>query len=83
MTGEAKRPGRIRRALEGMRRAEWWRWKLWGLLVRHPRVCPANAHGALIWRSHPWWQVGVDRTCRDLGNAPSCWCGKLRREDAP
>jgi len=55
------------------------RWKLWGLVTRSRRVCPANAHGALIWRTQPLRGVFVDSTCRrDCAATGSCWCGNLR-----
>lgn len=63
----------------------WFTWKLWGLLCRNPCVCPANAHAALIWRTGNWWHVGIDRTCQDDvadSRSGTCWCGKLRRNDA-
>ena len=60
--------------------SERLRWKLWGLVTRSRRVCPANAHGALIWRTQPLRGVFVDRTCRrDCAATGSCWCGNLRR----
>jgi len=60
--------------------AERLRWKLWGLATRSRRICPANAHGALIWRTQPLRGVFVDRTCRrDCAATGSCWCGNLRR----
>lgn len=69
---------RVQRALKGMRRAEWWRWKLWGLVTRLPSVCPANAHEVIVSnapdrRRSPF----ADRACRDMANG-SCYCGKLR-----
>lgn len=55
------------------------RWKLWGLATRLRRVCPANAHGALIWRTRPLREMGVDSMCRrDCAANGACWCGKLR-----
>jgi hypothetical protein len=57
------------------------RWKLWGLVTRSRRVCPANAHGALIWRTRPLREVVVDGACRrDLAANGSCYCGNLRKE---
>ncbi len=59
--------------------AERLRWKLWGLLTRPRRVCPANAHGALIWRTRPVREIFIDRMCRtDLEANGGCWCGRLR-----
>ena len=56
------------------------RWKLWGLLTRSRRVCPANAHGAIIWRTQPLRGILVDSTCRrDCAATGSCWCGNLRK----
>lgn len=55
------------------------RWKLWGLLCRSRRVCPANAHSALIWRTRSVREIAVDDICRrDLAANGCCWCGKLR-----
>lgn len=52
-------------------------WALWGLLIRSRRVCPANAHGALIWHTRPRWAIGEDRACReDRASNGACWCGK-------
>ena len=55
------------------------RWRLWGLLCRSRRVCPSNAHSALIWRTKPLREVGIDWMCRsDCAANGACWCGKLR-----
>jgi hypothetical protein len=62
------------------------RWKLWALVTRSRRVCPASAHGAVIWRTRPLREIGVDSACRrDLAASGCCWCGNLRGEaaDAP
>jgi hypothetical protein len=60
--------------------AERLRWKLWGLLTRSRRVCPANAHSALIWRMRPAREIFVDSMCRkDCALNGACWCGNLRR----
>lgn len=57
----------------------WLGWKLWGLLTRFRRVCPANAHGAVIGHTRPLREVFVDRTCRaDCALNGACWCGNLR-----
>jgi len=57
------------------------RWKLWGLVTRSRRVCPANAHAALLWRSRPLREISVDGACRsDLAANGACWCGNLRKE---
>ena len=57
------------------------RWKLWGLVTRSRRVCPVNAHGAIIWRTRLLREVTVDGACRrDCAATGSCWCGKLREE---
>ena len=62
--------------------SERLRWKVWGLVTRSRRVCPANAHGALIWRVQPLRGVFVDSTCRrDRAATGSCWCGNLRRAE--
>jgi hypothetical protein len=54
------------------------RWKLWGLLTRSRRVCPANAHSALIWRMRPLREILVDPACRtDCAANGGCWCGNL------
>lgn len=59
------------------------RWKIWGLVIRHPRVCPANAHGAVIWRTRPLREITVDRACRQgCADNGTCWCGKLRQDRA-
>ena len=59
------------------------RWMLFGLITRSRRVCPANAHGALIWRTQPLRGIRVDSTCRkDCAANGTCWCGNLRREEA-
>lgn len=60
--------------------AERLRWKLWGLVTRSRRVCPANAHGALLWGTQPLRGILVDSTCRrDCVANGSCWCGNLRQ----
>jgi hypothetical protein len=62
------------------------RWKLWDLVTRSRRVCPANAHSAIIWRTRPLREIGVDGICRrDLAANGACWCGNLReaRDAAP
>ena len=65
-------------------RWRWLRWKVYGLALRLPNVCPANAHGALIWRTRSLREMTVDRACRsDCAANGSCWCNKLRRETAP
>lgn len=59
------------------------RWKLWGLVTRSRRVCPANAHGAIIWRNRPLREIGVDGIRRfDLALNGSCWCGNLQADRA-
>jgi hypothetical protein len=59
--------------------ALWLRWKLWALLIRSRRVCPVNAHGALIWRTRPWREMFVDRNCRiDAAENGACFCGNIR-----
>jgi hypothetical protein len=61
--------------------SEWLRWKLWGLITRLPRMCPSNAHTAIVL-THPGRNRGVfvDRACRrDCAVNSTCWCGKLRQ----
>lgn len=54
-------------------RLGWW---LWGLLTRSRRVCPVNAHSALIWRMRPVREVFEDSTCRrDRADNGRCFCG--------
>jgi hypothetical protein len=61
--------------------AERLRWKLWGFACRLPRVCPAAAVGAVVWRTRPLREMAVDDAClRDCAPGELCWCGKLRRE---
>ena len=56
-----------------------FRWMLYGLVTRSRRVCPANAHGAIIWRTQPLRGILVDSTCRrDCAANGFCWCGNLR-----
>ena len=58
-------------------------WKLWGLLTRSRRVCPANAHSAVIWRMRPLREIFVDSMCRrDCALNGACWCGNLRARTA-
>lgn len=55
------------------------RWRLWGLLIRSRRVCPANAHSAVIWRMSPLREIGINSMCRrDTEANGGCWCGKIR-----
>ena len=59
--------------------AERLRWKLWGLVTRSRRVCPANAHASIIWGFRDQGLL-VDSTCRrDCANNGACYCGNLRR----
>jgi hypothetical protein len=59
--------------------SERLRWKLWGLVTRSRRVCPANAVGAVVWRTQPLRGILVDGTCRrDCARNGACWCGNLR-----
>ena len=60
--------------------SERMRWRLWGLLTRSRRVCPANAHEAIVSRSpgrrrNPFAGRACRRSSEDRG---SCYCGKLR-----
>lgn len=57
-----------------MGRFRWW---LWSTLCRLPQVCPANAHGVLIWRTRN--DPRIDGACRcGCADNGACWCGKLR-----
>jgi hypothetical protein len=61
------------------------RWKLWGLLIRMPGVCPSNAHTAIVL-TYPGRNRNVftDQACRrDCAAIGFCWCGKLRHDAAP
>jgi hypothetical protein len=61
--------------------SEKFRWWLWALACRLPRVCPANAHTSLIL-SYPGRRRSplVDDVCRsDCAANGECWCRKLRR----
>ena len=56
------------------------RWRLWGLITRLPRVCPAHAHEAIVssipgHRRSPFADRACRRSSEDRG---SCYCGKLR-----
>lgn len=54
------------------------RWKLWDLLTRSRRVCPASAHGLLL-RGQLRSPL-VSGLCRaDCARTGSCYCGQLRR----
>jgi len=72
---------RERRSTRGRAMAERLRWKLWGLVTRLPRVCPASAHEAIVsgapgHRRSPF----AGRSCRSgLADRGSCYCGKLRQ----
>lgn len=60
--------------------AKGLRWKLYGLAVRLPRACPANAYTAIVSTS-PGRNLSpfIDEACaRDCLFNGSCWCGKLR-----
>ena len=57
-------------------------WKLWGLAVRLPGVCPANAQTVFVstYRNRSRNPL-VDDVCRrDCADNGSCWCNKLRRD---
>lgn len=64
-------------------RRERLRWWLWRLVVRHPDVCPARAHGVIVWDG---WKDGrgersirIGSSCRDdCARNSVCWCGKIR-----
>jgi hypothetical protein len=63
--------------------SERLRWKLWGLAVRLPWVCPSNAHTVFVL-SYPGRRRSpfVDEACRsDCAATGECWCGNLRREE--
>jgi hypothetical protein len=50
------------------------RWRIWTLLTRSRRICPANAHSLIIYgeRRDP----RIDSMCRrDAAANGSCWCG--------
>lgn len=54
------------------------RWKLWTLVSKLPKVCPAHAHSLIIdgYRRNPM----QDWMCRDgATRCGSCWCGKIQR----
>lgn len=54
-------------------------YRIWDLVIRHPLICPANAHGAIIWRTQPLSGMRIDSVCRrDCAANGACWCGKLR-----
>jgi hypothetical protein len=58
-------------------------WKLWGVAVRLPGVCPSNAHTVFVCTHRDRSRNPmVDRTCRrDCAYNGSCYCNKLRRDD--
>ena len=63
--------------LAARRLPEWW--KAYYLACKLPGICPANAHGVLIW--HTRVNPRIDGTCReDCALNGNCWCGKLRSE---
>jgi hypothetical protein len=52
-------------------------WRIWGAACRLPNVCPANAHGVLIWQTQA--DPRINWVCReDCARNRTCWCGKLR-----
>lgn len=54
------------------------RWRLWHLACRSSRVCPANAHSAIIYGERR--SIFIDQVCcNDANNNGACWCGKLQR----
>lgn len=61
--------------------ARKWRWKLWGLACRSPRVCPSNAYSVIIngdWRHN----LLIDDRCRqDCAENGACWCARLVDEE--
>jgi hypothetical protein len=64
--------------------SERLRWMLWSLAVRLPRVCPSNAHTAIV-AAYPGRSRNllIDQACkRDCAAVGSCWCGKLRQTAA-
>lgn len=75
-------PSRLQRTLDGLKRPEWWRWQLWGLLTRSRHVCPVNAHSSILRGN---WDRGlrVDESCRrDCAENGACYCGNLRQDEA-
>lgn len=63
-----------------MKVPEGLRWKLWGLVTRSRRVCPANAYGVIIDGSGPLRDIAVGHLCRQGCAANgACWCGNLRQ----
>lgn len=64
---------------------EWWnrgfernRWRLWSLIVRHPKVCPVNAHSVMVCGIRDRTLL-INHMCRtDCARNGTCWCGKLR-----
>jgi len=60
--------------------SERLRWKVWGLVTRSRRVCPASAVSAIVWGVRPLREIAVDSTCRrDCAENGTCWCGNLRQ----
>lgn len=54
-------------------RLDWW---LYRWLCKRRNICPANAHGLLIWRTRE--DPRIDSLCRgDVARNGACWCGKL------
>lgn len=65
---------RWRLRLRAPLRHEYWR--LWNLVTRSRRVCPAYACDALIWHTRPLREIFVDDMCRqDCADNGACWCG--------
>jgi hypothetical protein len=63
------------------------RWKLWGLMTRLRRVCPANAHlvilGSYKLLGPDRHTIFVDEGCREgATHCGACWCGRLRATPA-
>lgn len=85
---EIKGRGSMSTYTTGTTRTEKLRWKLWGLVTRSRRVCPANAHLVILGGEK---LLGRDRQtlrpdwgCREgVARCGSCWCGKLRAEEQP
>jgi hypothetical protein len=63
------------------------RWRVWGLMTRLRRVCPANAHGVILGSCKLFGRdrqtIFVDEDCREgATRCGTCWCGRLRASSA-
>jgi hypothetical protein len=60
---------------------ERFRNRVWGWACRWPKVCPANSHTLIVWKS--WRSPWIDTACRmDYARNGTCYCAKLRRPEA-